>query len=84
MKNLERSVEMHCSVCGCSQFSTNYPGSELCDAPDDTEMECAHCGFKTTKAKLIEDNSEAIDANIEDMKDELQKELGKMLKKAFK
>ena len=75
---------MHCRVCGCTQFVSHHPTDNLHEAPNDTEIECAHCGFKTSKGQLIQDNSEAIEASIEDMKDEIIEDLFRKFRKGLK
>ena len=79
------SIGMKCSICGNDQFSTVDESIEdMLNAPDETEVKCSDCGRVTTKEQLIEDNSHIIDANIEDFKDEILKQLQKDLKKIFK
>jgi hypothetical protein len=57
---------------------------DLSDAPDDTRIQCADCKNVFTKAELIEANQDVINANIEEVKEELLKDLDKKLKKLFK
>lgn len=54
------------------------------EAPDSTKIKCSDCGRVFTKAELIEENQNVINANIEDIKNEAMKELEKELAKAFK
>lgn len=85
MKDMEMSISMKCSVCGNDQFSTVDESIEdMLNAPDETEVKCSDCGRVTTKEQLIEENSHIIDANIEDFKDEIVKQLQKDFKKMFK
>lgn len=85
MKDMEMSISMKCSVCGNDQFSTFDDSIEdLLNAPDETEVKCSDCGRVTTKEQLIEENSGIIEANIDDFKDDIMKELDKELKKMFK
>ena len=87
MKDLSLEVKMLCRVCGNDQFASDYDSDDLVAAPDETEMTCAYCGFKTTKGELIEDNNANIEAGIDELTercaDGLQEELHKALKKAF-
>jgi len=53
-------------------------------SPDETEIKCSDCGLITTKEQLIKDNNHIIEANIEDFKEEIIKQLQKDLKKIFK
>ena len=85
MKDLSRKVTLYCSVCGNDQFSTLDEGiDDLMEAPDSTKIKCSDCGRVFTKAELIEENQNVINANIEDIKNEAMKELEKELAKAFK
>lgn len=85
MKDMEMSIDMKCSVCGNDQFSTVDKSIEdLLSAPDDTEVKCSDCGRIITKEQLIEENNHIIEANIEDFKDEIMKQLQKDIKKIFK
>lgn len=85
MKDMEMKVSLLCSVCGNDQFSTVDPNIEdMLNAPDETEVKCSDCGRVTTKEQLIEDNSHIINANIEDFKEVIVKQLQKDFKKMFK
>lgn len=69
MKDMEKSIGMKCNICGNDQFSSvDESITDIQDAPDEIEIKCADCGRITTKEQLIEENSEIIDANIEDFK----------------
>lgn len=79
------SFSMKCSVCGNDQFSTIDDSIEdMLKAADETEVKCSDCGRVITKEQLIEENSHIIDANIDDFKDEIMKQLQKDFKKMFK
>jgi len=85
MKDMEMNISLKCSVCGNDQFSVVDESIEdLLNAPDETKVKCSDCGRVTTKKQLIEENSQIIDANVEDFKDEIMKQLGKDIKKMFK
>lgn len=85
MKDLSRNVTLFCSVCGNDQFSTlDEEIDDLMEAPDDTKIKCSDCGRVFTKAELIEENQDVINANIEDIKNEEMKEIEKELSKALK
>ena len=72
-------------MCGNDQFSTlDEEIDDLMEAPDSTKIKCSDCGKVFTKAELIEENQNVINANIEDIKNEAMKELEKELAKAFK
>ena len=85
MKNMEMGINMKCDVCGNDQFSTVDENIDnIQDAPVETEVKCSDCGRVYTKEQLIEENSHLIDANLEDFKDKISKQLQKDLKKIFK
>lgn len=85
MKDMEMKISLKCSVCGNDQFSTVKETIEdLLDAPDETLIKCSDCGREVTKEELIDENSHIIDANLEDFKEDIYKEVEKDLKKAFK
>lgn len=85
MKNFEKSISLHCSICGNDQFSTVDESIEnMMEAPDETEIKCSDCGRIVTKEQLIQENQHIINANIEDLKEEAIKQLKKDLKKMFK
>lgn len=85
MKDMEMIISLKCSVCGNDQFSTvDDKVEDTLNAPDDTGIRCSDCGRVTTKEQLIKENSYIIDANIEDYKDEIIKQLQKDIKKMFK
>lgn len=85
MKDLSRNVTLYCDVCGNDQFSTlDESYCELVDAPYETKIKCSDCGKVFTKAELLEENQEIIDANIEKIKNEAIKEFEEELKKTLK
>lgn len=83
-----REVRLICRACGYDQFEYGDEIGDLTDAPDDAVLKCAHCGLETTKGELIEDNTEAIDAAIDEIGEEavsvLEEGLSKALEKAFR
>ena len=82
---MEMSIGLKCDVCGNDQFSVvDETVEELLDAPDDTFVKCSDCGREVTKEEFIKENSHIIEANVEDFKADIMKELEKDLKKAFK
>lgn len=85
MKDMEKIISLKCNICGNDQFSSvDEIIEDLQDAPPETEVKCSDCGRITTKEQLIEENSGIIDANIEDFKEEIMKQLQKEFKKLFK
>lgn len=85
MKDIKKDVKLLCRICGNDQFkSLDSEFEDLVDAPDTTRLKCSDCGHIFTKAELIEDNNENINAAIEETKDELIDEFSKELKKSLK
>lgn len=85
MKDMKKIISLKCYICGNDQFSAiDESIHEIQDAPDETEVKCSDCGRVTTKEQFIEENSEVINANIEDFKEEIMKQLQKDFKKLFK
>ena len=60
----------------------------MSNVPDETELKCTHCSLKTTKGELVEDNSESINAAVDEISEEVvaavQKELDTVIKKVFR
>lgn len=85
MKDMQMTIKLICSICGNDQFSAvDESIQDIEEAGDEVEIRCSDCGRVTTKEQLIEENSHIIDANVEDFKDEMMKEIEKELKKLFK
>lgn len=85
MEDLNKKVTLYCDRCGNDQFyfeDTNNSDVEL--VSDDTILKCSDCGKIFTKEELIELNAEVITANVEDMKEEIVKEVQKEINKLFK
>lgn len=85
MEELNKKVTLYCDRCGNDQFyfeDTNNSDVEL--VSDDTILKCSDCGKIFTKEELIELNAEVITANVENMKEEIVKEVQKEINKLFK
>jgi len=78
-----RSITLFCPTCGNSLFEFVENISEV-----DELIRCPSCGREMNKEELIRENGENIDANFEEIKGEvmrdLEKEMKAMLKNAFK
>ncbi len=71
-----RSVALMCPTCGGTQFSpalSNNIDSEL--------QKCASCGREITRDALVRENSENIDEHMNEIKNEVTKNLANELKK---
>lgn len=84
MKDYNRTIKMICPLCGNDQFSTLDHVDNLLNASDDTKIQCADCKKVFTKAQLLEENQYIVDENIEEVKNEVIKDLEKQFKKMFK
>ena len=85
MNDYSRKVEMYCPTCGNNQF---WRDTEAVDEAgvmlDGTEMKCGSCNRVFTKEELIEANAGVINANAEEVKQELLQYAEKELMKVFK
>ena len=78
MSTRKRNVSLYCPVCGNDQFScVDMELDDLSDAPDGTRIQCADCNSIFTKAKLIAANHDVIAANIDEMTEQVVKDLQK-------
>lgn len=85
MRDMEMTISLRCSVCGNDQFSAvDESIQDIEEAEDEVEVKCSDCGRVTTKQELFEENTDVINANIEDFKDKIMKEVVKDFKKLFK
>lgn len=87
MKDLSRTVRLHCPVCGNAMFSVvdeSMKNIDLMSASDDTQLKCSDCGKIITKRDLLHANEGIISENIENIKEEAIQEINKELKKTLK
>ena len=88
LDNLSREIRMVCRACGNDEFEYDDVAGDLSNAPDEIELKCTHCSLKTTKGELVEDNSESINAAVDEISEEVvaavQKELDTVIKKVFR
>ena len=80
MTDKRRNVELVCSICGCNDFITDKDFKEM---SDDEEIKCGGCGHVFTKAELIKENKERIDAKIDELVENAFKGFEKELKELF-
>lgn len=78
-----RDLEMVCPTCGCTQFKHEQGVDETIEV-----VKCACCEREMTKDELMHENSENISAHMEEIKQEVFKDVAKefkqMLKDVFK
>lgn len=72
----KREVKLHCPTCGSKDF-------EFEENIDDgvKGIKCISCNRIFSKNELIEENSKNIEKNIEDIGDDIIKDLGKLFDK---
>ena len=75
----DRSLPLHCPTCGGTEFEAETDASQ----DDAGQIKCPSCGLTTTKDELIACNGEHIEAQIDEIKEELVKDIAKSLKDAF-
>lgn len=81
MKDLSRKVAMLCPLCGNDQFGClDEELGDSVDTPDEARFRCSDCGSVFTKEELIAENAEVLDNAVEDIKEDLLKELQKEMK----
>lgn len=79
MKDYNREIAMICNVCGNDQFETLEE-----EKSSIVRHKCSCCGKVFTKDELIAENNELIEANVDEMAEEVIKDFEKKLKKMFK
>lgn len=84
MKDIEKSVELLCPVCGNKMIEDlNEDVDNLLD-DECYKYKCANCKRIFTKKELLDENKKLLDATIEEMKNDTIKEVLKELKKSFR
>jgi len=71
-----RSISLLCPTCGSDQFEY--------DEADMSVVKCASCEREMTKDDLIEENSENIQINVEEVKKEIKTDIEKKFKNIFR
>ena len=80
-----RSVKLYCPVCGNDYYlSLDNEINNISEATDDTRIQCTDCKSVFTKAELMEANQDIINANIEEVEQEMVKEIENRIKKIFR
>lgn len=76
----ERTLRLLCSTCGSGNF-------EYDEEKDDGPVRCSSCDRVFTREELTRENGARIDAELEDMQEEvvadLERDLADSLRKAF-
>lgn len=71
-----RSLNLLCPTCGSDQFEY--------DEDDMSLVKCSSCDREMTKDQLIEENSENIQVNVDEVKNEIEKDFEKKVKDIFR
>jgi len=71
-----RNINLLCPTCGSDQFEY--------DEDDMSLVKCASCEREMTKDDLIEENSENIQVNVDEVKKEIKNDIEKKFKDIFK
>ncbi|GLT13879.1 ECs_2282 family putative zinc-binding protein [Vibrio algivorus] len=81
LNNLDRQISMLCPTCGCKDFSFD-------EQDENGLVTCVQCERQLTRADLVTENSELIAENqneiVKEAKKQVEAEMKKMLKNAFK
>ena len=70
----DRSISMQCPTCGGTDFESD----------EGSEIRCIQCDRTMTKDELREANSERIQAEVEEVKAEIVKDIKRDFSKMFK
>ncbi len=85
LENVEKKIKLICPVCGNDQFSSlDIPIEELKDGLETNRVQCSDCRNIFTKEELINENQWRIDNEIEQIKDDITKQLDKEIKKMLR
>lgn len=74
----DRTVTLLCPTCGNTEMEHDS------DLSDGGTIKCPSCNRVMTKEELIRENGENIEYNVEEIKEEVIKDVEKMLADAFK
>ena len=82
LDNIEKEINLICPVCGNDQFSSlDVPIGELKDGFEINRVQCSDCHRIFTKEELLNENQERIDSEVEQITDDITKQLDKEIKK---
>lgn len=84
MENLEKNVELLCPLCGNKMFENLNENIDDLSNDENLKYRCANCNRIFTKKELLDANQLLIDAAVEEMGNDIVKQIEKELKKAFK
>jgi len=85
LDNIEKKINLICPICGNDQFSSlDVPMEELKDALETNRVQCSDCGKIFTKEELICENQGQSNSKVEQIADDITKQLDKEIKKMFR
>lgn len=73
-----RSINLMCPTCGGTEFAMDGEGENIVSA------RCVSCDRILTADELMRENGELIEANVDEMKDELLKDATRELRDGLK
>lgn len=74
-----------CPICGNDQFSSlDVPMEELKDGLETNRVQCSDCRSIFTKEELLNENQARIDNEVEQITDDITKQLDKEIKKMLR
>lgn len=83
--NIEKKINLICPVCGNDQFSSlDVPIDELKDGLETNRVQCSDCHRIFTKEELLNENQERIDSEVEQIADDITKQLDKEIKRMLR
>lgn len=82
LNNTEKRINLICPICGNDQFSSlDVPMEEFNDGLETNRVQCSDCRRIFTKEELMRENQWQIDNEIEQIKDDITKQLDKEIEK---
>lgn len=82
LNNIEKEINLICPICGNDQFaSLDVPMEELKDSLETNRVQCSDCHRIFTKEELLKENQERIDNEVEQIADDITKQLDKEIEK---
>ncbi len=80
--NTEKRINLICPICGNDKFSSlDVPMEELNDGLGINRVQCSDCRRIFIKEELLSENQWQIDNEVEQIKDDITKQVDKEIKK---
>lgn len=85
LDNIKKTISLICPICGNDQFaSLDVPMEELKDGLETNRVQCSDCHRIFTKEELLNENQGRIDNEVEQITDNITKQLDKEIKKILR